>query len=149
MEITTRPTRNKTNTENDRHPGVQAFQPELTVLAEEPAEEPVLVQILQQLRNVVDEGPPDVVDQEDSKGPEHEHRVETDEILGGDPATDNPPTLVETHENFASQDPQSRVTLDDAPHSDSDSEGPPEPNIVWSCQALRWEDNWDLHGPTR
>ena len=29
------------------------------------------------------------------------------------------------------------------------SEEPPEPNIVWSCQTMRWEDDRDLHGLRR
>ena len=149
VELTTRPTRNRNNAEIDRHPGVPAFQPELAVLAEEPAEEPVLAQILQTVLNVVDEGPQDVMDHENSESTEQEHRVNTNEIRGRSPTTDNPPSLVETHENPAPQGLQNRVTMEDAPHSDSDSEGPPEPNIVWSCQAVHWEDNRDLHGPTR
>ena len=149
VELTTRPTRNRNNAEIDRHPGVPTFQPELTVLAEEPAEEPVLAQILQTVLNVVDEGPQDVMDQENSESTEQGHRGNTNEIRVRSPTTDNPPSLVEAHENPAPQGLQNRVTMEDAPHSDSDSEGPPEPNIVWSCQAVHWEDNRDLHGPTR
>lgn len=149
VEITNRPTRNTKDDESNRHLGIQTFYPELSALAEEPTEEQVLLQVLDQQLKVVDEVQQDVVGQEGPMDPNPENHIELDEVLGGDPVVDNPQTREETQDTFVFQDPQSEGTLNNAPHSDSDSGEPPEPNIVWSCQAMRWEDDRDLHGPRR
>ena len=144
VEITDMPAQNTRDDGSDSHPDMQTLYPEPSAPAEEPTEEPVLLQVLRQQLRVVQQ---DMMNKAGPMDPSPETHIELDEVLGGDPVVDNPQDREETQDTLVFQTPQSEDTLNNAPHSDSDSGEPPEPNIVWSCQAMHWEDDRDLHGP--
>ena len=78
-------------------------------------------------------------------GPDLSYRAESNEVVGKDLAVNETPNLTEAPGKFVFHAPQSKGTLDNAPRLDSDYEELPDPNLVWSCQALRWENNKDRH----
>ena len=78
----------------------------------------------------------------DPMGPDLPYRAELNEVVGKDLDASKTP---QAPGKFVFNAPQSKGTLDNAPRLDSDYEELPEPNLVWSCQALRWENNKDRH----
>ena len=137
----------KDDDDSNRHLGIPIFPPECTAFTEEPTEEHVLFQALKPQRGVTNKVPQNSMGPEDSMGPDLSYRAESNEVVGKDLAATETPNLTEAPGKFVFHAPQSKGTLDNAPRRDSDYEELPEPNTVWSCQALRWKGNKDLNDP--
>ena len=131
--------------DSNRHLGIPTLQPEGTAFTEEPTEEHVLFQALKPQHRITNKVPQNLMGPEDPMGPDLSYRAELNEVVGKDLDASKTPTLTQAPGKFVFNAPQSKGTLDNAPRLDSDYEELPDPNLVWSCQALRWENNKDRH----
>ena len=146
VEMTSMASRNhQDGDDRNRHLGVPTLQPEGTASAEESTEEHVLFQALKPQHRITNKVPQNLMGPEDPMGPDLPYRAELHEVAGEDLDVSKTPTLTQVPGNFVFHAPQKEGTLDNAPCLDSDYDELPDPNLVWSCQTLRWENNKDRH----